>query len=72
MEICSKKKNSMNSMKCDGVAVSYSYDIYALNFFCEVTLIYLTKMSWFLFVFIIPFSLVVRKGCAMEQVSQYF
>ena len=63
METCSTKMSLRNSTKYNGVDLFCSFDVYVLNFFCEVTLIYLKKMSCFLSVFPFPFSLVICKGC---------
>ena len=73
MEIFLKKTNLMKWKSHNGVDVSCSCDVYVLNFFCKVTLIYLKMMmmmimSCFLFVFAFPSSLVTWKGCVKSQV----
>ena len=65
MKIRSKKVNLMNSKKHKDVEDSCFYDVYVMNFFCEVTLMRLKKMSS-----IFPLA-VIWRGCVKRQISLY-
>ena len=69
MEISLKETKLMIWKRYNGVDVSYSSDVYVLNFFCRVNLRYLNMMimSCFLSVFAFSPSLVTWKSCMNDQ-----
>ena len=69
MEISLKETKLMIWKRYNGVDVSYSSDVYILNFFCRVNLRYLNMMimSCFLSVFAFSPSLVTWKSCMKGQ-----